>query len=526
MVMPLDLFVTPFTDPAKAPIAGEGLQRLGAQLTESAHRKRMLAEDARQFDAEHARRSAADKSTAAYHEDLIAARREGSREAARQRREARAASLLQEMRKAAAQNRYDDVENIRQQLTALGYASEESDTAFDPHAAADAMADAAMATAPQPATPAAPAPPKPGKGPKVDPKFAKALGAEMGRETDPDPFGLGAPSIQAEDPSVSPMPWGELGLDAPPSAAPAAAGKKKRGGRFTIKDPEGFTVSSMDIPMERERKREAIEEALQPYIDDPQNPEQLGAARRASAIAQKALDAGYSDHAALQLGVQQLNKEMQRYKAQRLPSAPAPTGGGGGGSLGVSKQEQSRLGTAEAYTLKVVTEARQEEAVVKARQDLSSAEHLQDLLSNPDDAFSNRMGMMEELHRLIGSAQTRSEIENALGGAGAIEKLKMDVGNWTDGGRMPEPIRTGFQRAALAAKRAAQKRLDDAGNKVYEFIRDNPSLLTTEEREKAGNAGRNMVRGYTAPSAGSSAPKPSDPDRRKKLEEKMKRLGL
>jgi hypothetical protein len=495
MVMPLDLYVTPFTDPAKAPIAGEGLQRLGAQLSETALRKRQLSEQGRQFDVENARRTASDKSTAAYHEDLIDARREGSREMARQKREARAAALLQEMRKAAAQNRYDDVEAIRQQLTSLGYATEEGDTAFDPEGG---MGEAPMPEAPQPAAPGAPAPKL---GPKVDPKFAKALGQEMGRPEPEDPFGLGGPAIEAQDPGQSPMPWEALGM-----APPKPPAKPKKGGRFTVKDPEGFTVSSMDVPMERERKRSAVEEALEPYIEDPANPEQRAAAKRASAMGQRLIDGGYSDHAAIQAAREQMNKDMQRYRAQKLPSAaPAAGTGAGGGSLGVSRQEQGRLGTAEAYTLKVVTEARQEEAVVKARQDVSAAEHLNDLLSNPDDAFANRMGMMNELHRLIGSAQTRSEIENALGGAGAIAKLEMDVGNWTDGGRMPEPIRTGFQRAALAAKRAAQKRLDDAGNKVYDFIQNNPSVLTPEEREKAGNAGRNMVSGTPtgpAPKAG------------------------
>jgi hypothetical protein len=147
-------------------------------------------------------------------------------------------------------------------------------------------------------------------------------------------------------------------------------------------------------------------------------------------------------------------------------------------------------------TLAAVKEGRMEEAVVAAKRDYSDAEHMEGLLSDPNKAFSNRAALMDWLHKKIGSAQTRTELQNALGGAGALAKLQMDLNNWTDGGRMPDEIRLGLMRVIQASKVTAQKRIDTAGASTGDFLRETlPGFVSPEQREKNANAASNFVTG-------------------------------
>ena len=477
MVMPLDLFITPYTPVDRMPTAGAGYKALGdfgRDLSERAYRDKQFAEGQRQFDQKHALDVEQQKDTRAYHTDLIDARREASRNALESKRDAKVSALLAQMRKSANANRWDEVDSIRQELTRMGYATEESDTEFEPPEAEASKTAAALAPdVPSPKIPAA-------QVPKPDKKFAGALAAEMGKD---DPFGLGGPSIEASDPTGSPFPWEDHGI------APAPK-KKGPGGRFTTRDAQGNLVQTMDVPMEMEKDRQSIELALAPYIDDPQNPESQGAARRASQVAQKAIATGMSPDKALQLGIQSYKTEMQRYKGQRLPSAQ-PTGGGG-----VSKQEQQMGVQTFDKTLAAVKEGRAEQVIAKARTDLSEAEQMEGMLSDPEKAFSNRAAMMDWLHAKIGSAQTRTELNNALGGAGAIAKLQMDLNNWTDGGRMPDEIRRGLLQVVQASKQTAQKRIDDAGASAADFLRETlPDFVSPEKREKMAGAASNFLTG-------------------------------
>jgi hypothetical protein len=485
MVMPLDLFVTPYTPVSQLPTAATGYKALGdfgERLSERAYRDKTFEEGKRQFDTQQARLTASDKETARYHQDEIDARREASRNAAEAKRDARVSKIIDMMRKAQDSNRWDEVASLRDELTRLGYATEESDTAFAPETPApkiDIPPDV-----PSPKIPAT-------KVPKASPGFKSALAAEMGKESPENPFGLTGSTIDAEDPAASPFPWEGLGM-------PAPAKKKGPGGRFTIKDREGNIVTTMDVPMEKEKDRQSIEASLAPYIDDPQNPESQGAAKRASEYAQRLIGTGMSPDKAVEKARLSYEAEMKRYKAQRLPSAPAPAGTGGS-SLGVSKQEQGRLGAISDDARQTIMTADERHKLPQAREGLAAIDGMERALQKAgEDGFSGGAALSQYMKAISGATVTEGEVHRIMGGAGAMSEWETKLNRYTNGGKLDPDLIRGLKGVASRAREVFNARINGAIASTTPLFTELPGLATPEERKKQVKAMRGWFTGGRA----------------------------
>lgn len=508
MSFPLDLFISQGWNPSQAQYQGlKMVGDAGEMMQNERLQQQKLVQNESQFQRTHALQTEEARGKNKYYEDLIEARKQGTAEKSQEQKEKRVAVLMDAFRRAKTPR---DRDLIRQELTRLGYSVEEADTELPDTTTPQAPILSPLDAAPTPQKPAG----KPQPPPKINPKFQAALAGEMAK--DDDQFGLNEQPSAGEP---APMDWSGLGI--PTAMAPQE--KPKRGGRFTIRDNKGDLAMTYDEPAERQKSRMAVSSVLTPLIGQASNPEEKAAAQVATDAASNAIDAGFSMQEAAKFGADIYHKEMGRFKTEKRPGAVG-TGGGGG----MSRQEQSRKESSFDNTLNVVKEARAEEAVVKAREAASHADQIADLLSS-DDPFQNRAALMEHLHSLIGSAQTKSETDNALGGAGKTNLLMMRINEWTDGGRMPDDIRRGLQTVQGAARRAAQKRIDDAGEKAYNFIKKNVGTMKDDEREQSGNAAFEMITGRPRGGGGggnAAQSSGSEDERRKKLEEKLRGMNL
>lgn len=503
MVMPLDLFLTDPTVVSKLPTSRTGYKELGdygQSLSERAYRDKVFGEEKRQFDTEQARRSKVDKGTIAYHEDLVSARREASRNALEGKKEARVTALLAQMRKSANANKWDEVESIRAELTRMGYATEESDTEFaPPEDTAAAIADAGMPKPPAPKVPAA-------KGPKPDPAFLGTLSQLVANEKP------GEGAIEAGDPLASPFPWEASGMPAPPK-------KKGPGGRFTIKDPQGNLVQTVDVPMEMEKDRQSIEAALAPYIDDPQNPEAQAAMRRASAMAQKAIATGTSPDQARREAMQAFKAEMQRFKTQRLPSAQ-PAGGGGGS--GISKEDRMRLTAVGGDVEKVVDQVARDQKLPSLNEARRHTQRGMAMLQGDRSGFRDVNAMAQLLREMSGLTVSDNEYGRYVGGGSKLLELETKVRSYTAAGKLPDELISELREVFLRATKIQDDAINNMGDLAANQVKGRLLTAKPEEAERLSNTARD----YFKQQFGGAAKPKDDGSRRKALDDKLKGMGL
>ncbi len=512
-ILPPQLFLTPFTNPWERPAVGSaslgeyGEMQVNAQLK----REQMAAQKAQaaaEMQLNQSRLGIQQQEVSGrnkYYDDQIRARAEESGARSQMAKDKRLSELTDALRKAAHAGDWATVDLIRQQMGAMGHASEVTPSAAPPVENPDLSIKASEMGLP-PDLLKAPTPSEKVKPTKpLDEGFKKQLAASV----------AGTPDVPTE--GAAPMPWEMLGLPgAPPPAAP-----KAREGKITVRAPDGTPTVVIDAPMEKQQRERMVSEALEPFIADASNPEEKAAATmaRKAAVAASKIE-GVTPEKAAEIGRTAYEKEMNRFFQERRPGAPG-TGGGGGGELGMSKQEQTRKGMVFQHTLAAMRETRAEEVLAEAKKIEGRANKIEELLSSKDP-FQNRMAMMEELHGLIGGNQTKTELDTALNGAGKIPRLQMQVNAWTSGGAMPDEIRRGFAEVSAAAKKIARERIDRAGDSVAQFIRDVPGIMTPEEREQAAEAARNHVRGGGRVTGGGGK---MDPGKQKAIDAARKLLG-
>lgn len=474
-ILPPQLFLTPFTNPWERPSVGSasmgeaGEMQLNAQLQREklrAQREQAAAELA-QSQARLGIQQQEVTGRNQYYQDQISARKEeaGARQATATEKQVTA--LHAALQDAAVRGLTSKVAMIRQQLGALGYATEEvpSDLEPPPPTVQSLGLPPDILSAPTSSKPVKPTSP-------LDENLKKAIGATVDQ----------APPGESTGDTSQPMPWDLPGLGAP--QAPS------RGGKFLIRDPKGNVVNEIDTPLEQSNREKAVAEALDPFISDASNPEEKAAAIMARKVAiTRSRVEGVTPDKAAEIATTAYEKEMNRYFQEKRPGSIG-TGGGGAGMM--SKQEQGRKHLVNSEAMSAIKETRAEEVVTKAREAASRGEQLEGLLSS-DKPFENRTAMMEHLHALIGGQMTKDELDRATGGAGKFAALEMRINEWTEGGRMPDDIRRGLASVARAARETAQKRIDDASNKVYDFIQKVPGVMTPEERIQAGEAARDMI---------------------------------
>jgi hypothetical protein len=512
MPIPLDLFVTPYQGPGQLPSSATGFNGLadfGSELRDNALKKQQLSQDMAKHGASLAVEHESVKGRNAYYQDSVDARREATQERGNANREKRVGFLMDAFRKAKGTQERD---LIRQELTRLGYSVDESESEFQ----APVQAEGAGAILPEAAAP----PAKAGPGvPKPNKKFMSALDQFMNTENGKEP---GAP---AEDPGASPMPWEALGM-------PAAPKPKGKGGRFSIRDREGNLVQTFDEPAEKEKSRGAIEAAIAPYIDDPRNPEQQAAAKRASEVAERAISAGFSDKEALQLGINQLNKEMGSFKAQKLPSsAPAPAKGGaaaGGSGLGVGRQEQSRLGALSDDTQTFLFKLSSDQKIPDARKALAETAEMESALEKAgQDGFSGGAALSRYMKSISGAAVSEREVDRIMGGAGALSQWETKLNRYTNGGKLDDDLIRGLKNITSRARQVFNERIQNAVQTGQGYFRNNVGLATPEDRAKQEELVSGFFTGKWSDQKPPSGPKGGAPSGPKmSLEEKMKARGL
>lgn len=561
MVMPLDLFITPYTDPTKIKRSG-ALGELGQSLQEQANFNNQFGERQRQFDAtnalhgeqmrtENALRGEQIQGINRYHDDLIDARREESREKTKAAGEKRAAFLLDAFRKAKnAQER----EAIRQELTRIGYSVEETETALPEVATPAAVTPADIITPQAMPKPAGKAPKgKKGQiqlgdvniGPNDEPGFAEKLAGYMKEQPESaGPPGLGEPAGGGNVQDV----LGALGIGMDPNQAgppeePAKAeapSKPKRGGRYSIRDKEGNLASTWDEPVEMEKQRAFIRKSLSPYVGNEGNKEMSAAADRASQAGAAAL-AYLPPEKAMELARDEYDKEMARFKSERRPGA-RPAGGGGGVAGGISKEERLRRSAIDDDDLAVINSIGNRHAITDVNKNLGNITKMEDLLADAkNDGFKGSAALSTYMKDMSGLTVNREEVGRIIGGSGKLTELEFRLNQWGDKGRLPDDLREGLIAVAAASRKVAMDRLQRAGNSAYDYIMNKRGIYATpEEREQSARAARGYFTedysaapsapahgrsggggggGSSKPSGGASTPKPMDPSKRNAIEE-------
>lgn len=540
MTMPYDLFVTPYTDPSRIPIAGNGMGQLGQQLQETALAKQKMAQQGSQFQQTHALQTEEMRGKNKYYDDLIDARREATREKGQEKTDRRIQLLYDQFKKAkTAQAR----EAIRQELTSLGQSVEETETEL-PDVAADPVVLPTDIT-PQAGVKSIVKPNGKGKpgssgdpialgdvpiGPGDDDEFGLDAGKQSGFEAALADFMGVKPEGNAPPHEQERMGGfgGDLGIPGAPTAQPSAPAKPKRGGRFTIRDREGHLTQIYDEPLEREKSRQAVSSVLEPFIGQASNPEEKAAASMAQKAAAAAMDAGFTMPEATKLGVQAYEKEMGRFKNERRPGS-IPTGGGGG----LSKEDRMRKGALEDNDFAVIKEIDNKHDMTGVNKSLGNISKMEDLLADAEkDGFKGGAALSAYMKDTSGLTVNREEVGRIIGGAGKLSELEFRLNQYTNGGKLPHELVQGLRAVAAASRKVAQERIKHAGDTAYNYIMHKGGLYASEEeRIQSANSARgfftNDYGDTPAPGkpGGASAPKAADPGKRKAIEEARRLLG-
>lgn len=538
MAFPLDLFITPVTKPWEADRPVTSIGEFGQMLNDNANRKRMLGQQDAHFQQEMGLRQRQAAESERWHKDAVDARREMAHEKNELTKEKRVNTLLDALKKAVRLNQRAEADMIRQELSSMGYKVEEVASEYQ---------DPAEAVASEGPAPGGPGPlgmvqgPKPGKAPPVDPSVSKVLKPGMkpgktsafGPALDAYMAGEGGASPEPKPELGSPFPWESLGLGAPPEKPTATPG---RGGRFIVRDKQGNLVQSFDQGMETQRQAQAILQMMAPRIGDTSTPEKQKAADKAAKAGVAALEVLPVDKA-VQLATDAYFKEMGTYKDQKLPS----TLGSGGGGV-VSKEERMRMGAFSDDVKDIINQVKNEYNTAATEKASAIGERGLSMLEG-DSGFMDAQALgqlMKEMSGLTVSDRERAFIE---GSEGKIAEYQRELNKWIGSGRLPPELQKGLRDTFARAIQVHRNVLEKGGNQAYEQVQRRILTASPEERERVADAARGFFTGSYqlereapkgAPKAGPrpsgpgpvGASPPSDDERRKKLLEKMNRMGL
>lgn len=489
MVMPLDLFMTPYTDPSRVPLGDNSMAQFGQSLREESLRKQQLQQQKDQFQQTHALQTEETRGRNRYYEDLVDQRREASHLRNMEQKDKRAAALMDAFRKAKnAQER----DLIRQELTRIGYSVEEGETDLPDVAAVQ----------PGVAPPNAVAPAQAGMAPPVGPggfrtseHMPEDLRAESAMRAEIE--GGAAGLTKNESARLSQGASGG-GLGAFGIAGPAQMQKPKRGGRFTIRDSQGGLAQIYDEPMERERKRSAVSGMLQPYIGMSSNAEEKAAAEMAEKIAVAAIDGGVSEERAMLLGQRAYEKEMGRFKMERRPGS-IPTGGGGG----MSKERRMTIGQFSDDLAKIRDQVARDSNIKDIDKGEGLAQRGLSMLEG-ESGFTDGQALGQLMKELSGLTVSDAERNFIMGSEGKFNQLMVEANRIGGNARLPDDIRRGIRDVFNRAMQVSRERREKAGNLAYETTMR--TLLAADPEERAQLADAN--RGYFTSRFESETPKP------------------
>lgn len=263
----------------------------------------------------------------------------------------------------------------------------------------------------------------------------------------------------------------------PPSQPQAPTGS----GRFILKDKEGRVQQIWDEGAESERNRQVVRQALAPYINDPANKEMAAAAERA-ATSGADVAVGHPDgiKAGIEYAKSQFQKEMGGFKKEARPSKVG-TGGGG-----VPTKLALKL-NAEALTTynTVLDNVAQQQDVKAANTRRAFATQALDHLN----AASQQNSGMQELGALkdymlveSGKTVTDKEMDQFLGSAGAWEKMKFKLAQYTSEGRMPSEFKRQLRGLLDSVRGSTKGVLGRAAQTAREQIGRLPMGLSPEDQ--------------------------------------------
>lgn len=534
-MIPLAQLLTPVAPIGAGQQPAEALGAFGRMMVSIAQERARAEENSRQFDAKHALdieethgRNDYYKSQAETHRAALDAR-------AGEAREKRTNQLFDAFRKAKTPT---EREQIRQELGRHGYQVDEVDTDLPLPPADPAIAAAAPPAATTPTGPAA----RPAKPPAAS-AFSRQLGAFMAGEN--EPTAALAPGLGGDTggPVGSPFPWAMLGLEEPAAApasssGPPAPAKPSRGGKFVVKDSSGVPVLTYDEPVHQQRARDEILHALTPLVGGATTPEEQNAAEKASGVGAGALEATGDPKFALDRALDAYRTEINKYRKEYRPLH-----GKGGGVDGepMSKEQRMRLGAVSDDASKIIDQVARDgnyKGVDKAGGDVRRG---LEMLSGDRSGFRDTQAMAQLLREMSGLAVSDAEYRRTVGGEGAVERLKIALGQITDGGKLPDSTVRELREVFQRAERVHHLRMDEMGKQAFEQVQRRLLAATPDERDSQADAARGYFthaydggeRKGTAPRSPGAPKAPpaggggsSEQDRKNKAFKELEGLGL
>ncbi len=502
-ILPPQMFLTPFTNPWERPAVGSasigeyGEMQVRAQLERDrleAQRQQAQAE----LSMNQARLGIQQQEVTGrnkYYEDQISARKEESGARQASAKEKQVAMLHAQLRKAAEENNQTSVEMIRQQLGAMGYASEEVPTGLEEPATLQSLGLPPDLLA------------APGKSPGVKPTtpldkgFQKTLGDVVAKEE------------ATPEAAPQPMPWDMPGLEASP--------KKKKGGKFIIRDPQGNPIMEIDAPLERSKREKAISDAIEPFVSGATNEQERAAAemaRKAGVAASKV--EGTTPAEAADIARKAYQAEMNRYFQEKRPGA-AGAGGGGGG---VSKQEQTKQFGMTDDTKDIIKLVDAGHKLPAAKEALGAMNNMDAALSKADqEGFAGGAAISSYLKAISGAQVSDKEADRIFGGAGKQTLWENEINKYVNGGRLPPDLIRGLQGVASRFRQVYKERSEEAAGKAEGMI-DRLNTLASPEQKKAQ---KEAARGYFTGDFGSGGGGGGgiDPAKQRAIDAAKKALG-
>lgn len=320
-------------------------------------------------------------------------------------------------------------------------------------------------------------------------------------------FMAGQPPPMPGSPS-GPMPWEMLGLGAPPPNGPATAEDEvPGGGRFVFKDASGKTVYEYDRNKVQGDQRTAVQQGLQPLVDNASTDAERKAARDAIGFATGAVGNGLTPKDAFTQG-------MAFYK-DRVNSADKTARANVSPQLGSIKllhkdSEDIHKDTVKQYHLDALNDS--EADIDSALTAISAHNGLGDTAALAHFAQS----MTKRL--------TDFEFKNFANAAPIMDRAMGYVNQLLTGQRTPEVMQALTGLLQQAKQQNAQQRQAAGDNAAQAILSGEYPGIPDDLKTQYADRARNRLMGIGTPSA-QSAPTATPSYSSKSLGDLEKELG-
>lgn len=291
----------------------------------------------------------------------------------------------------------------------------------------------------------------------------------------------GTEAVASALPDPPPVqPKGAMRLGSPETLVP------KKGGGVTI-SIDGKPYATFDVGElkdYRSKQSALVAHVFQPLIDNSADDQDKRAAEIAQKTAVEAYNSGMSKAQAIEYGNRLwASIAGQRFKRDytKFPPGWKPAIPGGGGAVMSDKQAVGVWDKLNDNEKGWVTEARQQFATAGAQKALSDM-NIVSSAARSDQPLVQNQGIIRILHEISGAAVTDPEAARFYAGLGLQTKAEELARRIIGGDQSPE-VRRGVQEIASIISRAAQQRITQAGEFVYNYkINDYRSPESDEER--------------------------------------------